>query len=78
MLQFDCRKQRQHTRNYKVSTPYCRKIIINHDHVNQWSLRIRLKHEKSMDVDDEQITLNVVTCNQNNQYDNVTWYEWLF
>ena len=35
MLQFDCRKQRQHTRNYKVSTPYCRKIIINHDHVKQ-------------------------------------------
>jgi hypothetical protein len=45
---------------------------------NQWSLRIRLKHEKSMDVDDEQTTLNVVTCNQINQYDNVTWYEWLF
>jgi hypothetical protein len=44
---------------------------------NQWSLRIRLKHEQSMDVDDEQTTLNVVTCNQNNQYDNVTWYEWL-
>ena len=32
---------------------------------------IRLKHEKSMDVDE----LTVVTCNQNNQYDHVTWYE---
>ena len=35
----------------------------------------RLKHEKSMDVVDEQPTLNVVTCNQDNQYDHVTWYE---
>jgi len=35
MIQFDCRKQRQHTRNYKVSTPYCRKILINHEQVKQ-------------------------------------------
>ena len=34
-----------------------------------------LKHGKSMNVVDEQPTLNVVTCNQDNQYDHVTWYE---
>ena len=43
---------------------------------DHWSLRIRLKHEKSMDmVDDEQPTWNVDTCNKNNQYDHMTWYE---
>ena len=30
-------------------------------------IRIRLKHEKSMDVDEEPPALTVVTCNQNNQ-----------
>ena len=34
-----------------------------------------IKNEKFMDVVDEQLTLNVVTCNQDNQYDHVTWYE---
>ena len=48
MLQFDCRKQRQHTRNYKVSTPYCRKIIINHDDVKQVTENIfRTKFNKN-------------------------------
>ena len=35
----------------------------------------RLKNEKSTDVVDEQPTLNVVTCNQDNQYDHMTWYK---
>jgi hypothetical protein len=35
----------------------------------------RLKHERFMDVVDEQSTLTVATCSQDNQYDHVTWYE---
>jgi hypothetical protein len=31
-----------------------------------------LKHEKATDADDEQPTLNVITCNQNNEYYHVT------
>ena len=40
---------------------------------DHWSLRIKLKHQRSMNVvDDEQPTRNVVTCNKNNQYDHMT------